>query len=205
MKGRLIMETKQEIANTNNSTDSIKPFKCKKNNVKKCWKYYAKKTKHDNALALRHTYEYIDSCYNETASISTNDLLKKFGELNKKHKYSYSIILSVVASFIITLLFVFLQVPDKTGLTYWEQIFEASKNFPDYLVDKNLLQLLVMILLFIIFNLWVMIVPICILIISYIVLDSLYYSTYRNYVVPYERKVILNKLISIDERFSELD
>ena len=50
-----------------------------------------------------------------------------------------------------------------------------------------------------------LVVPFCILIVTYVILDALYYSNYRNMVVPYERKVILKTLQSYDGRYKELD
>lgn len=135
----------------------------------------------------------------------TNDLLNRFGELSKKHKFSYSIISSVASSFLISFLFMILQFRFNDESSFFEQIFQYIGEMYDTLKNSGVIASIICMPLFIGFIGIMSIVPFCILIITFLVLDSLYYSNYRNMVIPYERKVILKTLQSFDERYKELD
>ena len=50
-----------------------------------------------------------------------------------------------------------------------------------------------------------MLVPFGIIIATYLIAETLYYSKYRNMVVPYEKEVLHKILTDIDERYSNLD
>lgn len=109
------METKLETANTNKATEFIDKFGCEISKTSKCLRYYIKKTKKkpnktkDYNSAIQYTYDFINYSYNkkkekynspdttaEEIVLITNELLNKFGELNKKHKYTFSLISSVI-------------------------------------------------------------------------------------------------------------
>lgn len=182
--------------------------------TKKCLKHYKKETK-NNALALRYTYDYIDSCYKDKRcnnDISekdklkaTNELLYRFDELNKKHKFFYSIISSVAISFIISLLLVLLQIPNKSGLTFFEDFLSFAENLFVFLSNTNIFVSIISIPATILCLCIGLLIPFCIVIITFVFSDFLYYSTYRNLVVPYERKIILETLQTFDDRFKNLD
>lgn len=123
------METKLETASTNKETEFIKKNGYKISKTPKCLRYYIKKTKKkpnkskDYNPAIQYTYDFINYSYNkkkekydspditaEEKVLITNELLNKFGELNKKHKYTFSLISSVIVSDIISTLFSFLRV-----------------------------------------------------------------------------------------------
>ena len=214
------MRNKQKAAQTKTDIENIAKFSEKNGfditKTRKCLKYYLRKTKRNGALALSYTYDYIDDCYkdkkydsdlpDEDKTKVTNELLNRFNELNKKHKFSYSIVSSVVASFFVTLFFVILQTPDnKNGLTFWETISNAISGISEFLANNPVIVSVILFPIFIIALFLVMLVPIGVLIVTYLISDLLYYSTYRNMVVPYERKIILNTLITFDERYKELN
>lgn len=213
------MKRLNKIARTRTGSDNIVEFNVKHGfdsfKIQKCWKYYYKKTKRNIALALHYTYKYIDQCYMdkkyspkmkaEDQLYITNDLLNKFGELSKKHKYSYSIITSVASSFLISFLFMLLQFRFNDEPSFFEQIFQNIGDMSDTLKNSGVIASIICMPLFIGVIGIMSIVPFCILIITFLFLDSLYYSNYRNMVIPYERKVILKTLQSFDERYKELD
>lgn len=134
-----------------------------------------------------------------------NNLLLRFNELSKKHKYSYSIISSVAGSFLISFLFLLLQTHGDEELTFWEQIFKSINSMFEELAKADIITSIVLLPLIFIVICILLVVPVCILIFTYVILDALYYSNYRNMVVPYERKVILKTLQSYDGRYKELD
>ena len=183
--------------------------------IKKSWKYYFKKTKRNVSSALDYTLNYIDQCYigkqyspkmdEEEKIKNKNNLLLRFNELSKKHKYSYSIISSVAGSFLISFLFLLLQTHGDEELTFWEQIFKSINSMFEELAKADIITSIVLLPLIFIVICILLVVPVCILIFTYVILDALYYSNYRNMVVPYERKVILKTLQSYDGRYKELD
>lgn len=213
------MKKTKKIVKNHGNTENIVAFNEKHGfditKTKKCWKYYYKKAKRNSALALRYTYKYIDYCYNdkkynpkmtdEDKLKIKNELLSRFGELSKMHKYSYSIISSVAASFLVSFLIALLQIPDETNMSVLQQIYIYIKSLSDLLAKNGVITLIVLLPLFILSICLLLLIPFSILIITYLLLDMLYYSPYRNIVVPYERKVILDTLKSFDERYEYLD
>lgn len=218
------MKTKQKTANTNKATEFIDKFGCEISKTTKCLRYYIKKTKKrsnktkDYNSAIQYTYDFINYSYNkkkekydspdttEEEKIKiTNELLNKFGELNKKHKYTFSLISSVIVSAIISTLFAFLGNPNPAGMTYWNSVVglinaqaEIFKNTPPIVSTFFLLLFIALLSLAIL-------ILIGVIIIAYLVADMFYYSKYRNMVVPYEKEVLHKILTDIDERYSNLD
>lgn len=218
------METKLETANTNKATEFIDKFGCEISKTSKCLRYYIKKTKKkpnktkDYNSAIQYTYDFINYSYNkkkekynspdttaEEIVLITNELLNKFGELNKKHKYTFSLISSVIVSAIISTLFAFLGNPNISGMSYWDSVVglinaqtEIFKNTPP-IVSTIVLPFFIVLFSF------AMLVLVGVIIIAYLVADLFYYSKYRNLVVPYEKEVLIKILTDIDERYSNLD
>lgn len=205
------------ILNSKNSDvmqNFIKKYGFNADKVKKSYKFFSKRTKRNHSKAFEYTYDYIDLCYkdkgfNSNLSVedntrNENDLISKFSELNKKYKYTYSILLSVLPSFLITLLFIILQSPDSSGTSYME-IFNSMLNQTHIMMNSLPLYVAIIVLFICLpFFIFLMTIPLMILYIVYVVADGMYYSAYRNFILPYEIKVVLNKLQTYNERYQEL-
>lgn len=216
------METKLETASINQETEFIKKNGYKISKTQKCLRHYIRKTKKktiDLNSAIQSTYDYIDVCYNmkkeeyyspskteEDKIKITNELLYKYRELNKKQKYTYSLISSVVISVFISVSFSLLDNSTSVdGSLYWENVIGLCKSiiamFDNVPPIVSVLMLPIVLLLFC----FAMLVPFGIIIATYLIAETLYYSKYRNMVVPYEKEVLHKILTDIDERYSNLD
>ena len=132
-------------------------------------------------------------------------MLNKFGELNKKHKYTFSLISSVIVSAIISTMFSFLGNPNPAGMTYWNSLVDLLNYQAEVFKSTPLIVSTIVLPLFIILFSFAMLVLVGVIIIAYLVADMFYYSKYRNLVVPYEKEVLHKILEDIDERYSNLD
>lgn len=183
--------------------------------IKKCWKYYFKKTKRNVSSALDYTLNYIDQCYmvkqyspkmdDEEKLKNKRQLLIRFDELNKTYKYSYSIAYSVVCSFLVSFLLMLLQISINKKPSYFEQSLYFINKMIETLANIDVIILLILFPLFIPVIVILLAVPFSIIIITCLISYLLYYSNYRNMIVPYERKIVLKTLQSYDGRYKELD
>ncbi len=91
------------------------------------------------------------------------------------------------------------------GSLYWENVIGLCKSiiamFDNVPPIVSVLMLPIVLLLFC----FAMLVPFGIIIATYLIAETLYYSKYRNMVVPYEKEVLHKILTDIDERYSNLD
>lgn len=184
---------------------------------KKCLRYYRRKTKRDLNASILFTFCYIDTYYETKRHIenmskievqnNTNVLLNRYEELNKIHKFSFSTSSSVAISFFVSFLFTLLQLPDnKSGMTYFELIQNFIYDAAILVSNQHPLVTLILIPLSITFLSLLMIVPLGILILLFMITDIMYdyNSKYRDIIVPYERKVIIDTLVSYDEKYAIL-
>ena len=136
----------------------------------------------------------------------TRLVIQTHRELNKKQKYTYSLISSVVISVFISVSFSLLDNSTSVdGSLYWENVIGLCKSiiamFDNVPPIVSVLMLPIVLLLFC----FAMLVPFGIIIATYLIAETLYYSKYRNMVVPYEKEVLHKILTDIDERYSNLD
>ncbi len=182
---------------------------------KKCLKYYLRKTKNKIA-SISITFYYIDDYYEKKKNIgglSNNDktnyageLLCRYEELEKTSKYSFSIISSVIISFIITLLFIFLQTPDKNGISYFDILGNYISSGVNLELTLEPLVAIIVSLIFLPILCLLSVVLVTIIILPIIISEAVYYhnSVYKNIIVPYEKSVIINTLSTYDERYKSI-
>lgn len=196
----------------------ITPYQLKNTkgyNPKKCFKYYLSKTKRDKNAATQYTYRYIKNYY-ETKRASesmqleeqyknTNELLNRYEEVNKIYKYSYSNWASIIASFLISFGFIILQNPSDEGQSYFEIVDSLIKLNSDNIIENQPEIIIILIPLYIFALAILLLIPLSILLYTQAPIDLLYYSKYRNFIIPFERATIIETLKTYNENYSALE
>lgn len=196
----------------------ITPYQLKNTkeyNPKKCFKYYMSRTKKDMNASIQSTYRYIKNYYNsksfcenmqlEEQYKTTNELLHRYEEANKAYKYSYSNLSSIIVSFIISLCFIFLQIPSNDGQTYFEKAYYLLEHTYDIICEYSIVVGIILMPLFFMAIALVSLAPLTILLIVQGPVDLLYYSKYRNFIIPFERATIIETLKTYNDNYSALE
>lgn len=195
----------------------ITPYQLKNTkefNPKKCLKYYLSNTKKDKNASIQFTYRYIKNYY-ESKRLSENmpseeqykitiELLNRFEEVNKIYKYAYSNWSAILVSFIITLCFLLLQIPTSDGQTYFEKAYIFLNLAYNTICEYPAVVKIFLIPLFFMAIAFVSLTPLSILNFAYYPVDLLYYSTYRNFIIPFERETIIETLKTYNDNYSSL-
>lgn len=182
---------------------------------KKCLRYYSKKTKDENA-SICITFYYIDEYYSGKKYVDglsqneqfnyTKQLLYRYEELEKTSKYSFSIISSVLTSFIISFLLYFLQTPDESGISYLDMLGNYINSGVNFILTLEPLITIIMALIFLSILCLFLGVLATVVILPIIISEAVYYnnSVYKNIIVPYEKKVIIDTLSTYDKRYESI-
>lgn len=188
-------------------------LKSKYCNPKKCYKFFLNQKNYNDNAVLKLTFKYIEDFYSTKRQDKnllifdeipiTDYLLHRFNKLEKGYKYSFSINSSAVISFIISLVFAFLQMPDKDGNSYFSFLTFLSTKAVEFInISPNPTVISAMSILIILFF-----VPfVYTLFFAITTVNSLYYinSTFNNIVIPYERQVVIETLATYDEKYISL-
>jgi len=187
---------------------------------KKCLTYHSRTLKKSEHEAIECTYKYVNEYYNKVRcninkkKISANEkttnisyLINRFEDLDNIHKNHMGIKTSAIISFIISLGFAILSISfDNPSGNYFETVngsFEMFGAAFHELVEQNILLFILVFLSFIIFG-CIMISPIIMLLFgSELGAKLLYFSdvTYRVFIIPYERKKIIETLGSYNDGY----
>ena len=190
-----------------------KKFKNKRCNSKKCYKFFLTKKNYSENAVLRLTFKYIEDFYSNKRQDDnllifdkipiTDYLLHQFNKLEIRYKYSFSINSSAIISFIISLIFAFLQVPDKNGNSYFSFLTFLSTKAVEFInISPSPTVISAMSILIIVFF-----VPFVYgLFFTIATVNSLYYinATFNNIVIPYERQVVIETLATYNEKYISL-
>lgn len=205
----------KKTVNFNNITPFSRRKKTQAYNPKKCFKYYYSKTKHNISASIQITLYYIQEYYNHKRCDKNmqkieqnkieNKLLYRYEEVNKKYKYSYSNWSSIIVSFIVSLYFIILQTYTEDGLSVFEMIILLIKFCISNINESPTQTVITLIPLFLFVFAIILIVLLSVVFFAQAPVDLLYYSKYRNFIIPFERATIIETLKTYNDNYSTLE